>query len=70
MCPPELGAELHPPDDPPNPRDGGEVRTLIIPLACTSRETLPRLLTVPRGIPIPAVRTSAGSSVRMMRTRR
>src|SRR5579862_9704642 len=55
MCPLPLEGAPHPPGDPPKPRAGGEVPTLIIPLACTSRETLLRLLTVPRGIPIPAV---------------
>src|SRR5215471_11368598 len=55
MCPPPLDEAPQPPGDPPKPRDGGAVWTLIIPFACTWRETLLRLLTLPRGIPMPAV---------------
>src|SRR5262245_65291702 len=36
------------------PREGGTVRTVANPLCCSSRETLPRLFTVPRGTPSPA----------------
>src|SRR5262245_41012105 len=49
------------------PREGGTVRTVANPLCCTSRDTLPRLFTVPRGTPSPAepfcTRTRRGGSL-------
>jgi hypothetical protein len=46
---------LPPPTFPPPVREGGAVRTVANPVCCTWCETFPRLLTVPLGIPNPAV---------------